>query len=63
MDGSVPEEKSPFKMLGQFFSLQLEYSSYFVSIAKTFSKKIGALICSMKFFFLLSLLFATMNLP
>ena len=42
MDGSVLEEKTSFNMLGLTFS-------YIVSIAKTASKKIGALICSMKF--------------
>ena len=36
-------------MLGLFFSLKLDYGSYTVSIAKTASKKIGALIRSMKF--------------
>ena len=40
MDGSVLEEKTSFKMLGLTFSF---------SIAKTASKKIGALIRSMKF--------------
>ena len=49
MTGSVLEEKSPFKMLGLTFSSQLDWGSYIISIAKTASKKIGALICSMKF--------------
>ena len=49
MNGSIPEEKSSFKMLGLTFSSKLDWSSYFISIAKTASKKIGALICSMKF--------------
>ena len=48
MDGPV-EEKSYFKMLGLFFSSKLDLDSYIVSIAKTASKKIGALIRSMKF--------------
>ena len=48
MDGSVLEEKTSFKMLGLTFSAKLEWGSYIVSIAKTASKKIGALICSMK---------------
>ena len=48
MDGSV-EEKSYFKMLGLFFSSQLDLGSYIISIAKTASKKIGTLIRSMKF--------------
>ena len=49
MDGSVFEEKSSFKMLGLTFSSKLDWGSYIVSIAKTASKKIGALIRSMKF--------------
>ena len=49
MDGSVLEEKSSFKMLGLTFSSKLDWGSYIVSIAKTASKKIGALIRSMKF--------------
>ena len=50
MDGSVLEEKTSFKMLGLTFSSKLDWGSYIVSIAKTVSKKIGALILSMKFF-------------
>ena len=49
MNGSVLEEKSSFKMLGFTFSSKLDLGSYIISIAKTASKKIGALICSMKF--------------
>ena len=49
MDGSVLEEKTSFKMLGLTFSSILDWGSYIVSIAKTASKKIGALIRSMKF--------------
>ena len=49
MDGSVLEEKSSFQMLGLTFSSKLDWGSYIISIAKTASKKIGALICSMKF--------------
>ena len=49
MDGSVLEEKSSFKMLGLTFSFKLDWGSYIISIAKTASKKIGALIRSMKF--------------
>ena len=44
MDGSVLEEKSPFKMLGLTFSSELDWGSYIITIAKTASKKIGALI-------------------
>ena len=50
MHGSVLEEKSSFKMLGLTFSSKLDWGSYIISIAKTVSKKIGALIRSMKFF-------------
>ena len=49
MDGSVLDEKSCFKMLGFTFSSKLDWGSYLIYIAKTVSKKIGALICSMKF--------------
>ena len=45
MDGSVLEEKSSFKMLGLIFSSKLD--SYIISVAKTASKRIGALIRSM----------------
>ena len=48
-DGSVLEEKSSFKMLGLTFSYKLDWGSYIISIAKTASKKIGALIRSVKF--------------
>ena len=50
MDGSVLEEKSCFKMLGLTFSSKLDWGSYIISIAKTASQKIGALIHSVKFF-------------
>ena len=49
MDVSVLEEKSSFKMLGLAFSPTLDWGFYIISIAKTASKKIGALIRSMKF--------------
>ena len=49
MDGSVLEEKSSFKMLGLTLSSNLDWGSYIISIDKTASKKIGALIRSMKF--------------
>ena len=41
--------KKHFKMLGLTFYSKLDWGSYIVSIAKTASKKIGALIRSMKF--------------
>ena len=50
MDGSVLEEKTSFKMLGLTFPSKLDWGSYIVSIAKTVSKKIGAMIRSMKLF-------------
>ena len=49
MDGSILEEKASFKMVGLTFSSKLDWGSYIVSVAKTASKKIGALIHSMKF--------------
>ena len=49
IDGSVLEEKTSFKMLRLTFSSNLDWGSYAVSIAKFASKKIGALIRSMKF--------------
>ena len=49
MNGSVLEEKASFKMLDLTFSSKLDWSSYIVSIAKTASKKIGALIRPVKF--------------
>ena len=49
MDGSVLEKKPSFKMLGLTISYKLDWGSYIISIAKTVSKKIGALNCSMKF--------------
>ena len=49
MNGSVPEEKSSFKMLGLTFFSKLDWDCYIVSVAKTASKKSGALICSLKF--------------
>ena len=42
-------EKSSFKMLGLTYSSKLDWDSYIICIAKTASKKIGALIRSMKF--------------
>ena len=43
------KEKLSFKMLGLTFYSKLDWGSYIISIAKTASKKIGALIGSMKF--------------
>ena len=49
MDESVLEGKTSLKMLGLTFSSKLDWGFYIVSIAKTASKKVGALIRSMKF--------------
>ena len=49
MGGPDLEEKSSFKMLRLTFSSKLDWGSYIISIAKTASKKTGALIRSMKF--------------
>ena len=49
MDGSLLEEKSSFKMLGLTFSSTLDWGFYIISIANIASKRVGALIRSMKF--------------
>ena len=49
MDGSVLKEISSFKMVGLTFSSRLDWGSYSISVAKTASKRVGALIRSMKF--------------
>ena len=49
MDESVLEKKSLSKMLGLTFSSRMDWGSFITSIAKTASKKIGALIRSEKF--------------
>ena len=49
IDGSVLEGKSSFKMLELTFSSKFDWVSDIISIAKTVSMKIGALIHSMKF--------------
>ena len=51
MDGCVLEEKSSFKIVGLTYSSKLDWDYYIVYIAKNASKKIGALVCSMKFLF------------
>ena len=43
------KEKSSFKMLGLTLSSKLDWGYYIISTAKTASKKIGALICFIKF--------------
>ena len=61
-DRSVLDEKSYFKMLGMPVSSKLDWGSYITSVAKSTSRKIRALIHSMKF---LSpeVLFISINLP
>ena len=49
MGESILEERSSFKILLLTFSSKLDWGSYIISIAKSASKKIGALIPSMKF--------------
>ena len=49
MDGFVLEKKSSLKMLGLTFSFIFDWGSCIISIVKTASKKIRALIHSMKF--------------
>ena len=49
MDESVLEEKSSFKMLVLTFFFKFDWGSYIISIAKTASKKIGAIIRFMEF--------------
>ena len=49
MNRSVLEEKPSFKTLRLTSSSKLDWGSYSISNAKTTNKKIGALICSMKF--------------
>ena len=44
----VLSKKSSFKMLGLTFSSKLDWSSQIISVAKSFSKNVGALIHSMK---------------
>ena len=51
INGPVLEKNSSFKMVGLTFSSKLDWCSYIISIAKTFSKKIGYLIRSMRFLF------------
>ena len=49
--GLFLRKNHPFKMLGLTFSYKLDWHSDIISVAKTASKKIGALIRSMKFLF------------
>ena len=50
-------------MLGLFVSCKLYWGFYIVFIAKTASRKIAALIRSMKLLFYFVLYFFSMNLP
>ena len=49
MDELVLEEKSSFKMLGLSFSSKSNKGSFIISIVKTASKKLGAVIHSIKY--------------
>ena len=49
MNGPVLEEQPFLKILGLTFSSKLYWDSNIIFIAKTAFKKIGALICSLKF--------------
>ena len=49
IDACVLEEKTSFKMLGLTLSSKLDLGFYLTSIAKTASKEIGILVCSIKF--------------
>ena len=51
IEGMDIETRKMLNMTGHImtFSSKLDWGSYIISIAKTSSKKIGALICSMKF--------------
>ena len=49
IDGSVLEENQSFEMLWLTFPCKLHWGNYIISIATTASKKIRALISSMKF--------------
>ena len=62
VNGSVPEEKLFSKMLGLPFFSKLDWSSYIISITKTASKNIGAVILLLSFF-LLRFLCISLNLP
>ena len=44
MNRSVLEEKASLKMIWLTFSFKFDWSSYIIPVAKTASKKIGALI-------------------
>ena len=50
MDGTVLEEKINFSDAGVTICSKLDWSSHIISITKTASKEIGALICSMNVF-------------
>ena len=49
MDGSPVEEKSSFKMLGLTVVSEWDWGCYIISVVKTASKRIGDMICSIKF--------------
>ena len=49
MTGPALQQKSPFKIPELSFSSKFDWGSHIISTGKIASKKIGALICSMKF--------------
>ena len=49
MDGIILRKNQLLKILGLNFYSKLDWDSYIISIAKNASKKIGALIHSVKF--------------
>ena len=51
MNWSVLQEKSCFKMLGLTSSSKLNWGSIFIYLTRDASKRIGTLICTMKFLF------------
>ena len=62
MDGSVLQEKLSLKMLRLSFSSTLDCDLYIISVVAA-SKKIGVLICSVKFLSPEMLLGMSINLP
>ena len=49
MEESAPAKKSSFEIMMLRFSFKVVWGSYIISITKTASKKIGALIRSLQF--------------
>ena len=62
IDRNFLDKRSSFRMLPLYFCTKLYWGPYIVSVTKTASQEIGALILSMKFLLLRSL-FISVNLP